>query len=84
GTMDRAVRKFLDRTSYFGQNAEMDSQGRILIHQNLRLSAGLTGELAVLGYLQYIEVWAWDAFKARIDAQPFTDEDAAELARFQI
>src|SRR5574342_1079508 len=41
GTMDLAVRKFLDRTNYHGQIAEMDKQGRILIHPALRNSADL-------------------------------------------
>ncbi|HKV40970.1 MAG TPA: division/cell wall cluster transcriptional repressor MraZ, partial [Blastocatellia bacterium] len=44
GTMDLAVRKFLDRTSYFGQTVELDSQGRILIHPLLRQSAELAGD----------------------------------------
>jgi len=84
GTMDVAVRKFLDRTNYFGQTAEMDSQGRILVHPLLRQSAELTGEVAVLGYLQYIEVWNLERFKARLESQPYTDEDAASLARLGI
>jgi len=84
GTMDIAVRKFLDRTNYFGQTAEMDSQGRILVHPLLRQSADLTGEVAVLGYLQYIEVWNLERFKARLESQPYTDEDAASLARLGI
>jgi len=84
GTMDTAVRKFLDRTNYYGQTAEMDLQGRILVHPLLRQSAELTGEVAVLGYLQYIEVWNLDRFKMRLESQPYTEEDAASLARLGI
>jgi MraZ protein len=84
GTMDTAVRKFLDRTNYFGQTAEMDLQGRILVHPLLRQSAELTGEVAVLGYLQYIEVWNLERFKLRLESQPYTEEDAASLARLGI
>lgn len=79
GTSNAAVRKFLDRTNYYGQLAEVDAQGRILVHPLLRSSAELMGDVAVLGYLQYLEVWELDKFKARIDGQPFTDEDAASL-----
>jgi hypothetical protein len=44
----------------------------------------LVGNVAVLGYLQYLEVWELDKFKARIDGQPFTDDDAASLASLGI
>jgi hypothetical protein len=40
--------------------------------------------VAVLGYLQYLEVWELDKFKARIDNQPFTDEDFESLAEIGI
>jgi MraZ protein len=80
GTMDLAVRKFLDRTNYFGQPAEIDAQGRILIHPLLRQTAELSGDVAVLGYLQYLEVWSVHRFKARLEQEPYTDQDAANIA----
>ena len=40
--------KFLDRVNYFGQTAEIDAQGRVVIHQRLRESAGMAGEVDVL------------------------------------
>jgi MraZ protein len=84
GTMDLAVRKFLDRTNYYGQLAEMDSQGRILVHPLLRTSAELVGDVAVLGYLQYLEVWNLERFKARLESEPYTAEDAKSLAQMGI
>ena len=84
GTMDAAVRKFLDRTSFYGQPSEMDAQGRLLIHPLLRTSAELTGDVAVIGYLQYLEVWELDKFKARLDAEPYTAADAAALAQMGV
>jgi transcriptional regulator MraZ len=84
GTSYSAIRKFLDRTNYYGQLAEVDAQGRILVHPLLRSSAELIGNVAVLGYLHYLEVWELDKFKARIDSQPFTDEDASSLAALGI
>lgn len=81
GTQTPLVRRFLDRTNYYGQTAEMDQQGRILIHPMLRSAAGLAGDLAVLGYLQYIEVWAEDKFRSRLESHPITDDDEAEISR---
>ena len=84
GTMDRAVRKFLDRASYFGQVAEMDSQGRLLIHPLLRTSAQLVSDVAVLGYLHYLDVWSMERFKGRLDSDPYTDDDEASMAELLI
>jgi MraZ protein len=70
-SMDPARRKFLDRTNYYGQQATIDGQGRVLIHP-------------LLGYLTYLEVWELDKFKARMLADPYTEEDEAAIARLGI
>lgn len=83
-SMDTARRKFLDRTNYYGQQAEMDSQGRILIHPLLRKSAEVLGEVAILGYLTYLEVWELERFERRLISDPYTEEDEASMARLGI
>src|SRR5262245_66441920 len=47
GSMDVAVGKFLDRTNYFRQTAEMDLQGWSVVHPLLRQSAQLPGDVVV-------------------------------------
>lgn len=83
-TMDTARRRFLDRTNYYGQQTAMDAQGRILIHPLLRRSAGIIGEVAVLGYLTYLEVWELEHFEKRLQTEPYTEEDEAAIARLGI
>lgn len=83
-TMDPARRRFLDRTNYFGQQATMDGQGRVLIHPLLRKSAEVIGDVAVMGYLNYLEVWELDKFKARLLSDPYTEEDESTMARLGI
>src|SRR5919198_4590868 len=83
-SMDPARRKFLDRTNYYGQQATVDGQGRLLIHPLLRKSAEVLGDVAVLGYLTYLEVWELDTFKQRLLADPYTEEDEAAIARLGI
>ena len=83
-SMDPARRKFLDRTNYYGQQAEMDAQGRILIHLLLRKAAGVVGDVAVLGYLTYVEVWELERFEQRLLSDPYTEEDEAAMARLGI
>jgi MraZ protein len=83
-SMDPARRKFLDRTNYYGQQTTIDAQGRVLIHPLLRKSAGVMGDVAVLGYLTYIEVWELERFQQRLLSDPYTEEDEAAIARLGI
>jgi MraZ protein len=56
----------------------MDAQGRLLMPQLLRESADLKGEVAVMGYLNYLEVRNMEAIKAEVQ-EPFTAEDEKTL-----
>ena len=79
-SMNTSVNKFLTRTSYYGQVAELDAQGRFVIQPVLRDAARIEGEVAVLGYLKYLEIWNNDLFRQRVLEQPVTDEDRRVLA----
>ncbi len=83
-SMDPARRKFLDRTNYYGQQATLDGQGRLLIHPLLQEERGVFGDVAVLGYLTYLEVWELERFKQRLLSDPYTEEDEAAIARLGI
>jgi MraZ protein len=83
-SMDPARRKFLDRTNYYGQQATVDAQGRVLIHPLLRKASGVVGDVAVLGYLTYLEVWELERFERRLLSDPYTEEDEAAIARLGI
>jgi MraZ protein len=76
--------KFLDRVNFYGQVAEIDPQGRLLIQPRLRESALMTGEVDVLGKYDYLEVWNHDRFFAKLTREPFSDDDARALADFGI
>jgi len=79
-SMNKAKKKFLDRTNYWGQQARMDAQGRILIPAHLRESATMRGEVAVMGYLTYLDVWNQERFQEHLEKEPFTDEDLDALS----
>ena len=55
-TMNPAVAKYLGLTSYYGQQVEMDNQGRLLISQLLRKTAKLDAEVLVSGQLDHLVV----------------------------
>lgn len=73
-----AKRNYLTRTNYYGQVVEMDAQGRLLLPQLLRESADLKGEVAVMGYLNMIEVRNMEAVRAAVQ-EPFSAEDEKTL-----
>jgi MraZ protein len=80
--MNPAKKKFLDRVNYYGQMAEMDAQGRLLLPQILRESAQVTGDVVVFGMQTYLEVANHEAFKQNMDLNPLTTEDEQALADF--
>jgi MraZ protein len=77
---DRTKARFLERVSYFGQQVRLDIQGRILIPQILRESAGMNGDVVVSAHLDHLVVWNRDRFVARLDEQPFTEDDFRALS----
>ena len=72
-------KKFLDRTNYYGQQVEMDGQGRLLLPQLLRESGQIKGEVAVLGNLTFLVVRNLELFKQEIEEEKFTPEDEKTL-----
>jgi MraZ protein len=76
--------KFLDRVNYFGQTGEFDTQGRVLIHSRLRESAGMNGDVDVLGQVAYLDVWNHERFVAKLQREQYTDDDARALSEFGI
>jgi MraZ protein len=72
--------RFFDRVNYYGQPAEIDKQGRVLIHPRLRESASMAGDVDVSGKYDYLDVWNHDRFVNKLQREPFTDEDARALS----
>lgn len=79
-----AIKKFAQRVSYYGQKQQVDAQGRLLIHPLLRNAARLVGEVMVIGQSKFLEVWEAADFMARMEADPYTDEDAKIVAKYGI
>ncbi len=81
---DTHKKLFLDVVNYWGQTAQMDGQGRILIPALLRDAAGIKGQVAVLGHLQYFEVWNMEHFRQHLESHPLTDANFEALSRYGI
>ena len=83
-SLNPTKKKFLDRTNYYGQLTSADKSGRVLIPTFVRESARMTGEVAVLGNLNYLEVWNNERFLQRLQEHSFTEDDNETLSKLGI
>jgi MraZ protein len=78
-SQNRAKRKFLMRTSYYGQTVELDAQGRVLLPAVLREAAQTKSEVDVFGNLDYLEVMNHTRVLDELKNEPYTEEDFKAL-----
>lgn len=76
--------KFLDRVSYYGQESELDPQGRIVVPPLLRASASIVGDVRVFGKIDCLEVWNEERFAQKLAREQWTDEDGLRLSEHGI
>ncbi|MGH9362301.1 MAG: division/cell wall cluster transcriptional repressor MraZ [Thermoanaerobaculia bacterium] len=78
---DPAKARYLERVSYFGQQLRLDGQGRLVIPQILRESAGMSADVDVVvsARIDHLVVWNRERFARRLDEHPFTDDDLRAL-----
>jgi MraZ protein len=76
--------RFFDRVNYFGQDAVIDTQGRVIVHPRLREAASMSGEVDVLGQYEFLDIWNHERFLSKLQREPYSDEDARALAEFGI
>lgn len=77
-------RKYALWTNYFGKVADLDTQGRVLIHPLLREAAAMNGEVVVLGDYNRLSLWNHDRFKQFGPDQKFNDDDWRVLSEHGI
>ena len=79
-TLDDAVQKYLNLTSYYGQQVEVDNQSRVLLPQILRGKASLDSDVAVFGKMTYLEVHNREVFEQSMTANEMTADDRRAVA----
>jgi MraZ protein len=80
-TIHRAKKKFLERVNYYGQDAAIDAQGRVLIPQILRDSAKLPADVVVTGNIDHVVVSDRAALAKKLSTEDFGPEDYDELSK---
>lgn len=77
----REVRQYLRMILANAVECEMDSQGRVVIQQELRDSASIKKEIVIIGARNRFEVWAEDVYdKYEQDTSPLLEKLAEGLA----
>jgi MraZ protein len=57
----------------------MDSEGRVLLPQLLRQKAKMDAEVAIIGKLNYLEVYNKEPFEEELMANPLTSAERESL-----
>lgn len=82
--LNPAVHRFVSYVNFFGQATSLDRQGRILIQPHLRKKADMTGEVAILGSGNHLQIWNRNNFEKKIESEPLTLEDQNLLSSLGI
>ena len=77
---DRTKQRFLERVGYYGQQSELDAQGRVVLPPILRESAEMKGDVVVSARLDHLEVWNHARLQKRFSEQPFGEADFEYLS----
>ena len=78
--LDPAVEEYLNLVNYYGQQMEMDNQGRILLPQLLRNSAKLDAEVKVMGRIKFLTVHNREAFEKVVPVAGMDPERKARVS----
>lgn len=81
---DLSRRRFHRWTAMYGQEGEVDAQGRVLIPPQLRDTALMQGDVVVLGSGDFLEIWNRERFISQADAEKLTATDHDRLSEFGI
>jgi len=81
--MKPAVLKLIERVNY-GQQVEMDDQGRILVPALLREMVDVGGEVVVSGRINHLALTRRDRAASLLQQASLTDEELEELALLEL
>ena len=83
-TLGNSRKSFEMTTSYWGQLAEFDTQGRVVIPPPLREAAGASADVDVLGMQTYLDIWNSDRLRSKVLTDGLNDTHLADLAALGI
>ena len=75
------IQEYISRTSYWGNESEVDNRGRVLIPPELRKTSQLDSNLRIFGEIDHMVVWNEELFKKKSLSGKFTDEKLQAVSR---
>ena len=81
---DKLKRKFLMMANHYGEEADMDEQGRLLVPARLREEAGMKGDVKLTWQSNHVEALNADAYEKGIEENRLTPEEFDNLAKLGI
>lgn len=72
--------RFSRQVNYYGQELELDPQGRVLLPKHLRAKAGTAGKVDVIGRGRFLEAWDHETLIAQLEGDPLAEDDQEVLA----
>ena len=75
------IQEYISRTSYWGNESEVDTRGRVLIPPELRKTSQLDSNLRIFGEIDHMVVWNEELFKQEALSGKFTDEKLQVVSR---
>lgn len=74
------LEEFINRTSYWGNEAEIDARGRILIPPELRESAAVNDSIRMVGKIDHLVLWNDGQFRNMSLSGRFDEEKLQKVA----
>ena len=74
----------MDADNLYGGKADMDPQGRLLVPEELRAAAELSGEVKVYGAGQYLRVISLEKLRQRVQAKKFLPQHKDTLKSYDV
>lgn len=74
------IEEYVDRTSFWGSESEMDARGRILVPPELRSAAQLHENVRVVGKIDHMVVWNDKLFREKSIPGEFGPEKMQKVA----
>jgi MraZ protein len=78
--LDEAVEEFTNLVNYYGQQVEIDNQGRLVLPQILRNKANLDGDVTVIGMRNFLAIHHRESFEKALPPDGLKDEHRARVA----
>ena len=75
------IEEYISRTSYWGNEGEVDNRGRVLIPPELRKASDADSDVRIIGEIDHMVVWNEELFKKKSLSGEFTDEKMQVVSR---